>query len=235
MRTIAVLQPSYLPWIGYFDQILRSDIFIFLDDVLYTKNDWRNRNRIKTANGPIWLTLPIDTKNRITDSLLIKDAKILDKRVLSKHLQSIKFNYKKAPYFDEFYPLLEKLFNKDWQTLTELNISFVELVIIYLSIKGKKIYRSSELVLEPYETSTERLINICKHFKATDYLTGDAAKSYLDEKLFKKNGITVIYQQYQHPTYHQLWGEFVFYLSIIDLLFNVGKNSGIVISNKKNG
>lgn len=235
MKTIAVLQPSYLPWIGYFDQIIRSDIFVYLDDVLYTKNDWRNRNRIKTANGPIWLTLPVDTKKRITDNLLIKDVKIIDKTTLSKHLQSIQLNYKKAPYFDEFYPLLEKLFKKNWDFLTDLNIAFVDLVTDYLSIKGKKFYRSSQLILEPYETSTERLINICKHFNITDYLTGDAAKSYLDEKLFENNEIKVIYQHYQHPRYHQLWGDFMPYLSIVDLLFNEGKNSAIVISNKKNG
>lgn len=231
MRTIAVLQPSYLPWIGYFDQIIRSDYFIFLDDVAYTKNDWRNRNRIKSSNGPLWLTVPVSAKHRITNNLLIKDVHIADTTILTKHLKSIALNYKKAEYFNEFFPLLEHTFTQKWKLLTDLNIAFVDLIIKYLAIKNKKFYRSSELILEPYATSTERLVAICKKFEVTDYLTGDSANSYLDTTLFKKNGIAVTYQHYQHPVYTQLWGEFVPYLSVIDLLFNEGKNSFNIISN----
>jgi hypothetical protein len=224
MKRIVILQPSYMPWIGYFDQILKSDHFVFLDDVLYTKNDWRNRNKIKTSNGTEWLTLPINMKNRITKKLLIKDIEIKNPQILTKHLKTIELNYKKAKYFNEFYPLLEKLFKKNHILLSELNIQFVYLVLDYLGIKNKKFSRSSELKIDR-KNSTERLVAICKFLKATHYLTGDSAKNYLDEKMFSDNKIKLEYHNYKHPRYSQLWDEFIPFMSIVDILFNEGKKT----------
>src|SRR5258706_13867536 len=108
MKRLTILQPSYLPWIGYFDQIDKSDVFVFFDEVLYTKNDWRNRNRIKTSQGTQWLTIPVEMKHRISEKVLIKDVKMIDKiKTISSHLQAIYLNYKKARYFNEIYPFLE--------------------------------------------------------------------------------------------------------------------------------
>lgn len=224
MKTIVILQPSYLPWVGYFNQILKSDHFVFLDDVLYTKNDWRNRNRIKTPTGVEWLTVPVDIKGRTSKHLLIKDAKVKNNDYIEDHLKKIELNYKKSKYFKEFFPLLTALLNKNHVFLSDMNIEFINLVMKYLGVKNKKFLKSSDFNIK-FNNSTERLIKICKELKTTDYLTGDSAKNYLDESLFAKNGIKVIYHNYNHPLYNQKWGEFVPYLSVIDLILNEGKKS----------
>lgn len=232
INRIAILQPSYIPWLGYFDQINRVDTFIFYDDVLYTKNDWRNRNKIKTSQGATWLTIPVDIHNRLTNHLLIKDAPLADEDILKKHLKAIELNYKKAPFFKEFFPILTLLFSEQYIFLSDVNISIIKAISDFLGIKKINFLKSSDLDIVN-ENPTDRLIDICKKLKATHYLTGNSAKNYLDEKLFAKNGIILEYQEYIHPTYKQLWGDFVPYLSVIDLIFNEGYNSLKILSNKK--
>lgn len=236
IHKVAILQPSYIPWLGYFDQINKVDTFVFYDDVLYTKNDWRNRNKIKTANGTAWLTIPVNIKNRLKDYLLIKDVTLIDTNILKKHLKAIELNYKKSPFFKEFYstiaPLFnKKLFNKKYRLLADLDIDIIKTISEFLGIKKVNFLRSSDLDIAN-ENSTGRLIDICKKQKATCYLTGASAKNYLDEKMFKENDILLEYQEYIHPTYKQLWGEFIPYLSIIDLLCNEGPSSLSILSNK---
>jgi len=229
---IAILQPSYIPWLGYFDQINSVDAFIFYDDVLYTKNDWRNRNKIKTSNGTAWLTIPVDIKNRLQNYLLIKDVSIIDPGILRKHLKSIEANYKNSQFFKEVYSIIAPLLHKDYHLLSDLNIDIIKTVSDFIGIKNVDFLKSSDLNIVN-ENPTARLIDICKKLKATHYLTGLSAKNYLEEEMFKKNGILLEYQHYEHPTYRQLWGEFIPNLSIIDLLFNEGTSSLSILSNKK--
>jgi hypothetical protein len=223
MKTLALLQPSYLPWIGYFNQVLSVDEFVFLDDVQYTKNDWRNRNRIKTPTGSLWLTLPVNDKNRISSKLLINQVEIKNNNDLLKHLTTIEMNYKKAKYYSEFYPILKDFLSQDWKMLSELNIDFIDLVLSYLGIK-KKIHKSSDFDIEQ-TTKMDRIIKICNLFGADRYLSGSAAKDYINIDIFKRSNISVEFQNYDHPYYPQIWGEFISHLSIIDLLLNNGRKS----------
>lgn len=229
---ITILQPSYLPWIGYFDQINRSDTFIFFDDVLYTKNDWRNRNKIKTPNGSLWLTLSVKLKGRISNQLKVKDAVIANSDILRSHLKTIGMNYKNAQHFESFYNLLKEILNRDYQLLTNLNIDIIKMITKYLDLSAVSFLHSSELNIL-YDNPTDHLLKICKKLKATHYLTGDSARGYLSEEEFKKNNIVLEYQNYQHPIYRQLWGEFIPYLSIVDLIFNEGKRSKEILSGGK--
>lgn len=228
---ITVLQPSYIPWLGYFDQIKKSDIFVFYDDVLYTKNDWRNRNRIKTEKGTAWLTIPVDIKNRLTNHLLIKEAAITNNQILKKHLKTIEISYKDSPFFENVYSIISPLFTTEYRLLADLDIDLVKTISEYIEIKNVSFLRSSDMNVVN-ENPTQRLIDICKKLNATHYLTGASAKNYLDEAVFKKNDILLEYQEYKHPTYKQQWGDFVPYLSIIDLLFNEDKRSLDILSNK---
>ncbi len=223
MTTTVILQPSYIPWIGYFEQILKSDIFVFYDDVQYTKNDWRNRNKIKTPQGTAWLSIPVQFKlgDKINEIKITSDWK-------EKHLKTIRNFYKKSIYFDEVYPIFEKELNKKHSSLSDLDIDIIKSLSNYLGLKAK-FYKSSELNIGGDKNN--RLINICKHFDTTHYLSGKAAQSYLDIDLFDSNNITVEYQNFIHKPYTQLYGEFIPYLSILDLLFNCGKASLKVIQN----
>lgn len=229
---IAILQPSYIPWLGYFDQINKVDTFVFYDDVLYTKNDWRNRNRIKSSQGSMWLTIPVNIKSRITNHLLMKDARLIDRFILKKHLKTIEINYKRAPFYNEIYSVIEGIFNREHIFLSELAINTIELLSDFLGIKKVQFMKSSDIKVS-YQNPTDRLIAICKYAKATSYLTGESAKNYLDETLFEKEGIRLQYQHYKHPVYKQLWGDFIPYLSIIDLLFNKGHRSLSILSENR--
>lgn len=227
---LVLLQPCYIPWIGYFDQIHRCNIFVFLDDVLYTKNDWRNRNLIKTPSGKQWLTIPVHIKNRISHSLLIKDAQIVDPKFYRSHLQSMYLNYKKAPYFHLYFQKLVRIYEHDYTSLSLLDIALIMELCKMLGICHVTFGRSSELQVES-NNATERIIRICEKFKATHYLTGDSAKDYLQEDLFRQHGICLEYQQYKHPKYNQLWSEFIPHMSIVDLLFNEGTRSLEILAN----
>lgn len=221
----AVLQPGYLPWLGFFDQLYKSDVFVVYDDVQYDKHGWRNRNRIKTPQGVQWLTVPVFSKGLP----LIKDIKIDNKENWGKkHLQGIKQNYSKAPFFDRYIGFFEGLYDKEWNYLIDLDMEIIDYFTDTLGIKTKRVF-SSELGISG--TQTERLIDVCRHFNADSYLTGDSAKNYLDENLFKEAKIELIYHNYKHPPYRQLYGEFIPYLSAVDLFFNEGDKSLEIFTN----
>lgn len=218
---LVILQPGYLPWLGFFDQIAQSDIFMFYDDVQYDKHGWRNRNRIKTSQGPQWLTVPVLTKNKKLP--LIKDVKIDNNTSWRyNHLQSIKQNYSRTPYFELLFPDLDKIYLQQWEYIIDLDTQLIDLILKILGL-NRRIEFSSHFPVKG--TQTERLINFCKFFKADEYLTGAAAKDYLQEGRFKEENIHLEYQKYNHPVYPQLYGDFLPYLSIIDLLFNKGSES----------
>lgn len=214
---VAIHQPQYLPWPGYFNKILQCDIFVFLDDVQYKKNEWQNRNKIKTATGEQWLTVPVHYKF----GQKINEVKIDNKIFWFKdHLKSIKINYSKSIFFHEFFPYVENFLNKEYEKLVDVNIESVKMILFYLGIK-KKIVLSSDLQVEGEKT--QRLVNICKKLKADVYVSGIGAKDYLEIEEFKKNNIKVVFQQYTTPEYPQLFGKFIPNLSIIDMIFNTGK------------
>ncbi|MDP2922438.1 MAG: WbqC family protein [Candidatus Omnitrophota bacterium] len=226
--TIGILQPGYLPWLGFFEQLQKSDIFVLYDDVQYDKGSWRNRNRIKTAKGIQWLTIPVSVK--FLEKPLIHEVKIDDSsHWRKKHLLALRFNYSKAQFFNECMGIFEDAYKKEWDYLVDIDKHFIIKIAEYLCIDTTKIRRSSQLKLKG--DKIERLISLCKLFGADTFYEGYAGKNYIDEKIFAKEGIKVIYQEYQHPVYRQLYGEFVPYLSVVDLLFNCGPKSLEIIMN----
>lgn len=216
-------QPVYLPWLGLLDKIDMADTFCSFDEVQYLKKDWNNRNRIKTANGVILLTVPVKTKGHRDKA--IKDIEIDGDHWRKKHWQSILWAYKKAPYFHLYADFFEDLYKIDWQCLTDLNeyiltslLNFLGIDVVYTKasqhkFKGDK----SELVLD-----------MCKELGADSYIFGELGKDYADVDAFNKEGIIVEFQDYHHPTYPQLHGKFESHLSVIDLIFNVKDPLGVI-------
>lgn len=228
-RTLVVLQPGYLPWLGFFDQMRRSDIFVFYDDVQFDKNGWRNRNRIKSPGGePHWLTVPVRVSSL---SQRIYETEIDTRQPWArKHLGTIKQFYARAPYLKRYLPELEELLmGRAWERLIDLDAAVIELLCRWLDIK-REMARSSELGIEGERS--ERLLNICLATGASRYLSGNAARVYLDTELFSSHGIEVEWQDYEHPTYPQQHGEFVPFLSALDLLLNCGDESMAIINGK---
>ncbi|NOT24849.1 MAG: WbqC family protein [Acidobacteria bacterium] len=222
--TIVVLQPGYLPWLGFFDQLHRADVFVYYDDVQYDKNGWRNRNRIKTQSGPLWLTVPVLHSG--TGFAKILDVEI-DRRTpwARKHLASVRQAYARAPFVDRYLPELETLLQREWTHLVDLDLACVDLMARWLHLQPR-IERSSRLGING--DRSERLVNICRHFGATTYVSGDAAQTYLDVELFARHGIAVEWQRYTHPVYPQQHGAFVPYLSALDLLLNCGDEAPLI-------
>lgn len=209
-------QPAYLPWLGYLDKISRSDVFVYLDTVQFEKNSFINRNRIKTAQGPLWLTIPIKTKGHTQTSL--QSTEIDDSQAWrNKHLKSIEMNYRKAPGFNECYPKLQELINIPESNLAEYCFQQLRFWCDELAIKTK-IIRSSTLPIN--SAKSDLVLDLCKHFCADHYLSGALGRNYLLEDDFDKLGIKIEYQDYQSPVYSQLWGDFVPNLGIVDAWMN---------------
>lgn len=218
---VVILQPSYLPWLGYFDQLYKSDVFVLYDDVQYDKHGWRNRNRIKTPQGAQWLTVPVLTHGR--DRPTNRDVHIDRHQPWQrKHLQALRQHYGKAPAFPEVFPRLEGLLAQEWTNLFDLNAAALDVLGDLLGLK-RDVRVSSQLGI-PGE-GTERLVAICKAVGGDTYLTGDAAKAYLEEGQLAQAGIRLEYHGYRHPVYRQLYGEYLPYLSVVDLLMNHGADS----------
>ena len=218
---VTILQPSYLPWLGFFEQMHRSDQFVLYDDVQFTRRDWRNRNRIRVQEGSVWLTVPVIQKNKYEQSLI--ETKIDNSTSWKrKHLESIRCHYSKTPFFDLYFPWCEKTFNREWDFLLDLSLETIQYLKGELKI-NTPLLRSSEL--GESGNKSERLISICKQLGATQYLSGESARNYISEKDFSDQGIGLEYQNYQHPEYPQRYEGFVPFLSTIDLLFNCGDKS----------
>lgn len=228
MNTLVVLQPGYLPWLGFFDQLVRSDIFVYYDDVQFDKHGWRNRNRIKSPNGPHWLTVPVLNKGKFGQTNL--DVEIDNRQSWArKHIATIRQFYAKSPYLKLYLPELEDVLLSRWNNLVELDLAVVDLMCIWLKIK-RKIVRSSELGVTG--TQSKRLLRFCQHFGATNYLSGDSAINYLDVDLFASSGIRIEWQKFSHPVYPQLHGEFVPYLSALDMILNMGEKGCEILTDR---
>lgn len=221
MKKIAILQSNYIPWKGYFDLINMVDEFIFYDEVQYTKNDWRNRNKLKTSQGMQWITIPVRQ-----DGLeqKIKDTKVSNKNWNIKHWRTIQQNYSKSKYFSDYKDIFEELYlGSNEEYLSEINYKFISAINTILGIQTK-IRWSSEFEL--LEGQTEKLLGICKQSGATTYLSGPAAKGYFDEELAKQEGIEVEWMDYSgYPEYNQLHPPFEHGVSVLDLIFNEGPNA----------
>ena len=221
---VAVHQPQYLPWLGYFDKMRRADAFCYLNDVQYKKNEWQNRNRIKTAQGWQWLTVPVRYRfpekiNEVAINYTTDWQK--------KHLQALITNYSRAPYYNSYITIFEDTFSREWEFISELNIHLTEQLRAALNLDTKPTVISSDLDLR--EEPTDRLIDICKAMGADTYLAGPGGANYMDLERFSKNGIDIIIQEFKHPIYTQLFKDFKSHLSIVDLLFNCGPESMDVI------
>lgn len=221
MKKIAILQSNYIPWKGYFDIINMVDEFILYDEVQYTKNDWRNRNKIKTSQGIQWLTIPVRQK---TLEQKINETKVLDNRWRKKHWNTVQQAYSKAPYFKVYKDIFEKLYldNND-EYLSQINYNFILAICDILGIKTK-IRWSREFNL--LDGQTEKLLGICKECNVDVYLSGPAAKDYFDEELAKRENIKVEWMDYSgYSEYNQLFKPFEHGVTILDLIFNEGRNA----------
>ena len=218
---VTILQPSYLPWLGFFEQMTRSDKFVLLDDVQYTRRDWRNRNRIRVRENWIWLTVPVQQKSRFSQSLLETriDNSVSWRR---KHLETLRQHYCKAPFFEKYFPRCQQVYEKDWTFLFDFCLETINLIKEEMGIETP-LLRSSEM--KPGGEKTERLVSICRELGATHYLSGESGSNYIAEEDFSSQGIALEYQNYEHPVYPQRYTGFVPHLSAIDLLFNCGEQS----------
>lgn len=219
MKRIAILQSSYVPWKGYFDLIRQVDEFILYDDAQFTRRDWRNRNQIKTKDGLLWLTIPVQVKGRFTQA--IKDVTISDAAWAEKHFKTIAAAYARAPYFREYRELVEDLYRGSTSArLSDVNRRFIDAFAQLLGVRTK-ITWSMDYVLP--EGRVERLVALCRQAGADAYLSGPAAKDYIDPKLFTDAGIELSYIDYSgYPEYPQLHPPFTHHVSLIDLIFSVG-------------
>ncbi len=219
---VAVHQPHYLPWLRYVDKMARSDVFVLLDDAQYTKNGWQNRNRIKTATGWTYLTVPVT----VAFGASINEVRIAaTERWAQRHRNALVTNYARAPYFRRYWDFFDEVYGRPWERLAELNSYLLLGLCSVLGIRTHLVL-SSELGV-PGRASA-RLVEICRRLGATGYLTGDyAAANHLDVHLFEEAGIQVTCQNWQCPRYPQQFEQvgFVPDLSVVDMLFNVGPAS----------
>ena len=217
MLTAAVLQSNYIPWRGYFDLIHDADVFVFYDDVQYTVNDWRNRNRVKTANGVVWLTIPVGNQN----DRRICDVEIRDQSWTRKHWMTIEQSYRKAPHFAQYEPFFRAVYDRAWTSLSELNQTVIKSIAGDLLGITTTFRDSREFVLE--HAKSDRLLSLLQQLGATRYISGPAAKAYLDVDAYARAGITVEWKDYgSYPAYPQLHGDFVPDVSIVDTLMCCG-------------
>jgi hypothetical protein len=222
MKRVAIVQSNYIPWKGYFDLINLVDEFILYDDMQYTKRDWRNRNRIKTPKGPIWLTIPVKVKGEYLQK--IKDTVISDLKWYQKHWESISRNYARAGHFKDYKDHFEELYlSTEERYLTQINRRFLEAVCAILGIKTTLSWSMDYRLIEG---KTERLVDLCQQAGATEYLSGPSARGYIDEALFQEEGIALKYMDYSdYPEYRQLHPPFEHAVTVLDLIFNEGSNA----------
>lgn len=219
-----ILQPSYVPWRGYFDQIFRSDIFVFYDDVQYDTRGWRNRNRIKTSEGTQWLTIPVNAKGAQTEHIPINQIKISwDQPWNESHLKALHHSYSKAPYYNQYRPLLETFYQRHDEYLADFTIDFTIALARQLGITHTQFLRSSQL--KAVGAKTDRLIDVLLKVGADHYISGPSARDYIETEKFEQHGISLEYMTYDYPEYNQLYPPFEAQVSILDLLFMIGPHA----------
>jgi hypothetical protein len=228
-KTVAISQSNYIPWKGYFNIIRNCDEFILLDDVQFTRRDWRNRNLIKTPNDLKWLTVPVDTKGKY-GMQRIQEVTLHSTNWTQEHWNLITQNYTRAPYYQEVSALLKPLYESavNIASLSEINKLFISKICEFLEIKTKIHYSHDFFSFDELDNfnPSERLLRICQKVGANKYISGPAAKSYMDVALFAKEGIEISWAKYDtYQEYEQLYPPFTHGVSIIDMLFMLGKDS----------
>jgi hypothetical protein len=219
-KKVAILQSNYIPWKGYFDLLAKADVFVIYDEVQYTKNDWRNRNMIQTANGPQWITIPVRQESL---DQKICDSKIFVDNWAKKHVSTLQGNYTKALHFKTYKEQVFSLYENQSNLISEVNVSFIKGICNLLGIKTQ-IIDSRELNLEGDRNI--RLLEACKKLNATTYISGPAAKTYLDVELFNKEDIEVDWMDYSgYKEYKQVFAPFQHGVSVLDLIFNAGPDA----------
>lgn len=222
-KRVGIIQPNYVPWKGYFDFIHSVDAFVLLDDVQFTRRDWRNRNKIKTAHGLQWITIPVEVRGKYDQA--IDQTQVADSQWVAHHLTTLEHAYRRADAFSSQWGRLRELYESvsDVVSLSEINRRFIETICGWLGITTP-IFSSREL--GGSGTKNERLISLCKALGATSYLSGPAARAYMDEAAWSGAGIDVEYKSYEgYPEYPQLHGQFEHGVCILDLLLNVGDDA----------
>jgi WbqC-like protein family len=219
----AIVQPSYIPWRGYFDIIRRVDLFVFYDDVQYDRRGWRNRNIVKSPHGPLWLTIPVHARNHQIDRTPINAIETDGSAWAARHLETLHHLYSRAPHYAEVRPWLESAYAAPPALLADFTIALTIDIAERLGIRTRFL-RSSELAVTG--AKTERLLNVLAAAGATRYLSGPSARDYLDEDLFADRGIAVEWMEYDYPEYAQLYPPYDPHVSVLDLLFMTGANAG---------
>jgi WbqC-like protein family len=245
---LGALQPGYLPWLGFFDQIARTDVFILYDDLPYSKDTWRNRNRIRTAQGWCWLTVPVI--NAGLTQKTIREVKISEERFWRRaHWRSIKTHYARSPHFTAHEEFFAKFYERRWHYLVDLNLKVILYLVDVLGIRTKILISSLEGLEVEYlrhrekgKDPTGRVAFLCQLFGADRFLEGALGRTFMDPARLEQLGVTMEFHDYHHPQYHQLFqqyarlsGGFIPYLSLIDLLFNHGPESLDILTGRKTG
>ena len=222
---IAIVQPPYLPWLGYFDMLRKVDLMIFLDTVRMNLRSFQRRNRIRTPTGWMWLTVPV-LKDGV-QSPIFRVAKVNESTGWRlKHWKAILSSYERAPHFDEYRGFFEAFYSEPHDSLLEVNVALIKYVAKQLGLTTPARYASE---LEPEGKKTELLLDICRKTAASHYLSGPTAKNYLRPELFEAQGVELEFHEYKHPTYEQRFPGFFSYMSSIDLLFNTGDRAARIL------
>ncbi len=219
-----ILQPSYIPWRGHFDQINKADLFIFYDDVQYDKHGWRNRNRIKNRQGGQWLTIPVHSKGVVIEEIPIHQIEIAWEQPWNvQHWRAIQQNYSKAPYFKLYAPWLEEVYQRKPARLADFTIPLMMEIAQELGICQTRFLRSSEL--KASGSKTDRLISILTQVGIDHYISGPSASSYIETEKFQAAGIKLEYMEYNYPQYPQLYPPYDPFVTVLDLMFMVGPDA----------
>lgn len=224
---IAIHQPNFLPWIGFFDKLDQVDRFVILDKASHSKSGYLNRNKIKTPEGNFALTVPLKNKGKPINEIQIAS----DSNWQRSHWKTIEASYKKCPYWHDYKDGFEQLYQKKWVKIAPLNIAIIKHISSLLNI-------TTELLLESdfqmdFGSGNSRNVNITAHLNGDVYVSGTGARVYNDSKEYEDHEITLVYQNFKHPNYPQRWGDFQSNLSIIDMLFNCGPETIEIIRKQR--
>jgi len=217
------VQPSYIPWRGYFDLIRRVDVFVFYDDVQYDRRGWRNRNRVKTPQGSKWLTIPVHARGAQTEHIPIREILTAEADWPQKHMETLTRLYRAAPHFEAYRPWLERVYAQRPTYLADFTIALTRDIAAFLGITAARFVRSSEL--DASGNRSARLIDVLRKLGATHYLSGPSAKNYIEEDRFADAGIALEWMRYDYPQYPQLYPPYDPHVTILDLLFMTGESA----------
>lgn len=225
-------QPCYLPWLGLFHKIAKADRFVSFNQVQYQAKDWNNRNYIKSQQGAMWMTVPVNRKGRLDGCY--RDIKINNNIGWGrKHWNALKLNYSKAPHFKNYADYFEDIYAREWDTLVDLNESMLQWFLDTLGI-NTRVESAADYHFQGHKS--DLVLDMCKQLGASTYIFGPQGKDYADREAFERAKIDLIFDEYNHPEYPQCYGDFLSHMSIIDLLFNCGEDSlDILMSGHSSG